>query len=206
MKKETKTILIGIAITIIILATAFLIFYFVYKNQNQITGEDNNTDLSTNTNTNQSSSTEIDNSNRDDTTQDTNQNENSTTSDNQEEKSVTIYLFRGEGCHFCENAIAFFESIADDYPYLEIKTYEVWRNESNRELMDAVASELDLEVSGSVPLIVIGTGYARRGFSENLEELIKQEIENAYQNDNYKDIVEQIRKDNDFQVSAEIIN
>lgn len=205
MNKERKIILIGILATLLVLAIAILIFYLIYSSGKE------NTDTQANNNNNNSN---ITTNNNDDTEQTTPTNNNeanpndSTPSNNEasEEKRVTVYLFRGEGCPHCEHAIEFFQSIIDDYPYLDIISYEVWDNKNNEELMNAVSEELGIEVSISVPLIVIGNNYARRGFSDNTGNLIIQEIENAYQNDNYEDVVEKILDNNNFNVTDEIIN
>ena len=100
----------------------------------------------------------------------------------------------------------FLESIADDYGYLEIISYEVWYNSENQKLMEEVSSELGIEVSTSVPLIVIGTEYARRGYSDGMEDGIIREIESSYQSSDYEDVVEKVLEENDLNVTAEIIN
>ena len=202
MKKETKIIIIGAGITLLVLILAIFILYLITKDTPE-TKENNN-----NTNTIEEAIPEENDTTDNSATNTSTSNNNSSTSfsDNNSEITVTVYLFRGETCHFCENAIDFFEEIADDYPYLEIKAYEVWKNEQNRELMDAVATELNLEVSPSVPLIIIGETYARRGFSENVGQLIKEEIEKAYSNEDYTDVVENILNENNFDVTVEQIN
>ena len=172
MKKETKIIIGGIIITLLILVLTFFIFYFIYNHKSQ---EDkqviSNQDYSTNIDNN-SSSENLNN--------DSNQSEKDPA--NTEEKQITVYLFRGEGCHFCENAIEFLKSIMNNYSYLEIKTYEVWKNQENEELMHLVSQKLNIEIKNSVPLIIIGNNYAKRGFADGMKEGIKKEIETSYQN------------------------
>lgn len=212
MKKETKIILIGISTTLLVLALAFITIYLIY-NKN-LKEEKKNI-----SNQNYSSMIENTSSNIDKDTSNQNYystNENISSNDDKdislpnnseyEEKQVTVYLFRGKGCHFCENAIEFLKSIINNYPYLEIKTYEVWYNEENKELMNLVSQELNIEIKSSVPLIIIGSEYAKRGFSNNLAKDIKKEIENSYNNSEYQDIVEQILNENpELHVAEEII-
>ena len=196
MKKETKIIIIGAAITLLVLVLAIFIFYLIAKdtpknNEDNPVAEKNNIEQKTDTNSTPTA-------NKDNT--------EANTSDNSSKNTVTIYLFRGEGCHFCENAIEFFEGITDEYAYLDVKAYEVWRNTENRKLMNAVANELDIKVSTSVPLIIIGDEYAERGFSERRGEMIIEELENAHHSNSYTDIVEKVLKENNFNVTVEEIN
>ena len=177
MKSDAKIIIIGASITLVVLILAIFLFYFFTTN-----AEENKV-----VNENNSAS---------DVESDVNTN-----------KKVTLYLFRGSGCPHCEDAIEFLESIIDDYPYLEVQTLEVWHNKNNKELMDAVAENLDIEVSSSVPLIIIGDEYARRGFADGMKNSLKKEIEKAHKNKDYKDIVKEVIKDNpDILVNKEILS
>ena len=214
MDKEKKIILIGIASTLLVVLIAFLIIYLIYQNK------DNNSNVS-NTDTNVNSNVEENNSNTEnniDTENNTDdeQNHESELETNEktdvdstieeDTKTVTLYLFRGRGCHFCENAIEFLESIADDYNYLDIKTYEIWYNDENNKLMEEVSNELGIEVSDSVPFIVIGTEFARRGFSENMEDSIRRAIESAHESENYEDVINNVLEANNLNVEEETIN
>lgn len=177
MKSDAKIIIIGASITLVVLILAIFLFYFFTTN-----AEENKV-----VNENNSAS---------DVESDVNTN-----------KKVTLYLFRGSGCPHCEDAIEFLESIIDDYPYLEVQTLEVWRNKNNKKLMDIVSKKLDIEVSSSVPLIIIGDEYARRGFADGMENSLKKEIEKAHKNKDYKDIVKEVIKDNpDILVNKEILS
>lgn len=179
MKSDAKIIIIGTAITLVVLILAIFLFYIFSTNyaKNKIVNENNN-----------NSASDIEN--------DVNTN-----------KKVTLYLFRGLGCPHCEEAIEFLENIIDDYPYLEVQTLEVWRNKNNKKLMDIVSKKLDIEVSSSVPLIIIGDEYARRGFADGMENTIKNQIEKAYQSALYKDIVAEVLENNpDIQIHTEILS
>ena len=209
MNKEKKIIIIGIVATILALVIAGLIFYLIYNNSNTSNEESNNNNLSENidTDTNTNNDT-INNENNNNTTVSNPNNDNTDTSpsNNDSEKTVTVYLFRGNSCPHCEHAMEFLESIANDYGYLEIISYEVWYNSENQKLMEEVSSELGIDVSTSVPLIVIGTEYARRGYSDGMNDGIIREIKSSYQSSNYEDIVEKVLEENDLNVTAETIN
>ncbi len=184
MKKERKTILIGTLTIILLLICAFIIFYLVY---NQTSDIKNNINQST----------------------ENKESENQTIPDqsnsklDESEKYITIYLFRGNNCPHCERAIEFFRTL--NYPYLKVVAYEIWNNGENFKLMSEVSKELEIAVSRSVPLIIIGNDYYLRGYNNGRNEEIKAEIEKSYQNTNYKDIVKKVLEDNSFNVTSEII-
>lgn len=205
MNKEKITIIIGVMATLLALVVAGFIFYLIYNHNNSSKDDNLSENIDTNANINNDA---IDNENNNNTLP-SNPNKDdidTPTSNNDSKKTVTVYLFRGNGCPHCEHAMEFLESIANDYGYLEIIAYEVWRNSENQKLMEEVSSELGIEVSTSVPLIVIGTEYARRGYSDGMSDGIIREIESSYQNENYEDIVKKVLENNNLNVTAEIIN
>ena len=80
------------------------------------------------------------------------------------DEKINVYVFRGSTCGYCLKAIAYFTSILPEYgQYFNLKTYEVWANSDNSELLENVAATLGDKVQG-VPYIVIGNtafpGYA----------------------------------------------
>ena len=198
MKKETKTILIGIGITILVLLLAFLIFYICYKKSLKSETKNENTNNSLfieKDNANTVSSTKENNSKKDTDTQI----KDTYVRDENTNNKVTVYLFRGEGCPHCESAENYFKTILGKYDYLEIKAIEIWNNDKNNELAEKVASDLKIELEG-VPLIVIGT-YNVTGFSEKMEEELETEIEKAHKNKNYQDMVTKyLEKNNNYTI------
>lgn len=108
------------------------------------------------------------------------------------EEKINVYLFWGDGCPHCEEAIKFFNSIEDEYgKYYKLVKYEVWNDQDNSKLMDEVASKLKEQVSG-VPYIVIGN-KTFNGYAESYDDQIKEAIKNAYESDSYKDVVKQVK-------------
>ena len=103
---------------------------------------------------------------------------------------ITIYFFRGEGCPHCAEAEEFFEALSKDEEYgkmFEVKDYEVWYDESNAAFMEEVAAKLDTQVNG-VPFIVIGDKYFS-GFASSMEDQVKETIKDAYNSEDYTDVV-----------------
>jgi len=206
MKQETKTIIIGVVVTILVLAIAiFVIYKATEKNEantrdtskttsNYNEQKTNNTTDDNNINNNTSSSANIKNEN------------NVSTNDNVTEGKVTLYMFWGDGCPHCEHAKEFYDTIKDDYDYLDIKTYELWKSTNKKEnlkLMEKVGEALDFDASG-IPFIVIGD-YKTSGFGNTKGEQIKKAIEDAHKNKNYIDIVQKVIDENpDIKADVEI--
>lgn len=99
---------------------------------------------------------------------------------------VNVYIFRGSTCSHCLDAIAHFASIAkDEGKYFNVKTYEVWSNSDNNNLMNDVANEIgDSEVSG-VPYIVIGK-KSWSGYAASYDDEMMKEIKSEYNKDKSK--------------------
>ena len=114
-----------------------------------------------------------------------------------ESKKVNVYLFRGEGCPHCEEAIEWFEgTLAEDEEYKDLYNlvkYEVWYDQTNSDLMQSVATELGTEASG-VPFIVVGTEYFSGFSATQSPDKIKTAIKEAYESEDYQDVVEAVKK------------
>lgn len=109
-------------------------------------------------------------------------------------EKVNVYIFRGEGCPHCEEALEFFDTLSTDEEYKDLYklvTYEVWYDETNSKLMSDVADALGDEVSG-VPYIVIGT-KTFAGYAASYDDRIKEAIKTAYEDEEYKDVVKQVK-------------
>ncbi len=101
-----------------------------------------------------------------------------------------VYMFRGEGCPHCEEALEYFDGLKAKYNF-ELITYEVWYDEDNKALMNKVAAGLGETASG-VPYIIIGektfSGYAET-YNTAIEEAIVAEGVNGNANDKVKKFI-----------------
>lgn len=122
-----------------------------------------------------------------------------------EAKAVTVYVFRGEGCPHCEEALEFLSGLQEKYNYLKVVSYEVWKNEANSDFHDEVIKDLNLQVQTGVPLIIIGDDYYLYGFTSNKGEELENKIKEAYENDNYTDKVGELSKTTDLKIEPENI-
>ncbi len=77
---------------------------------------------------------------------------------------TVIYFFWGDGCPHCAAAKPFLARLARTYPGVQIRDFEVWYNEANREPFIQMAARFGFEPTG-VPTIFIGQRYWI-GFSE----------------------------------------
>jgi len=100
------------------------------------------------------------------------------------EKKVVIYFFWGDGCPHCSNQKTAMQSWLDEYPDVEIKTYETWANVENRDLLESFAAAYDTTVQG-VPMTFSGdkywVGYADSLGSEmtaKIDECLEKTCEN----------------------------
>ncbi len=110
-------------------------------------------------------------------------------------EKINVYMFRGEGCPHCEEALEFFDELSEDEEFknlYKLVTYEVWYNEDNQSIMKDVADALGEEVSG-VPYIVIGS-KTFAGYASSMDDRIKDAIKAAYEDEDYKDVVAEVKK------------
>lgn len=106
-------------------------------------------------------------------------------------EKVKVYLFYGDGCPYCENAMTFLENLDSKYKdKIELVKYEVWNDQENSELLTNVASTLGEEVSG-VPFIVVGeTSFG--GYSEEYDQSILDAIDSELEKEEPYDILEHV--------------
>ena len=110
-----------------------------------------------------------------------------------EAHEVTIYIFRGNGCPHCTNAVQYFNTHHKEK--VNVVTYEVWYNSNNKNLYSLVANEFDLNSRG-VPFIIVGDTYYFVGFS-NGDDIMNIAIKET-ENEDYVDLVQKVIKKNNL--------
>lgn len=114
-------------------------------------------------------------------------------------EKVTIYIFWGNGCPNCTNAINYFYGLGDEYAdYIEFETYEVWYNSNNNKFAQEVAGLLDHDLEG-VPFLVVGEEYIS-GWGDSVGESMINYALDYYQDKNYKDVVKEALEDTEYEV------
>ncbi len=87
---------------------------------------------------------------------------------------VVITMFWGDGCPHCAKAKPFLEDLANRYPQVELRLYEVWHSEENMALFQQMAGEYGFEVHG-VPTIFIGDQHWE-GFNDTIANQIEDVV------------------------------
>ncbi len=87
---------------------------------------------------------------------------------------VAIYFFWGDGCPHCAKAKPFLATLAQQYPTVEVRAYEVWYSVENQQLFAQMAAAYGFEPSG-VPTIFIGERYWA-GYAEPLAAEIEAAV------------------------------
>ncbi|PKO13194.1 MAG: hypothetical protein CVU39_20055 [Chloroflexi bacterium HGW-Chloroflexi-10] len=87
---------------------------------------------------------------------------------------VVVYMFWGEGCPHCAVAKPFFEGLAEKYPQVELRFYEVWYDDANQQKFITMSAAYGFEPHG-VPTIFIGDEHWE-GFNEGMETLLEEKI------------------------------
>lgn len=95
--------------------------------------------------------------------------------DIESEEKVVIYFFWGETCSYCAKQKAAMSKWLEKYPNIEIKTYESWNNDDNRNMLESLVAAYDTEIEG-VPMTFIGDEYWV-GYAETLEVEMISKIE-----------------------------
>ena len=96
------------------------------------------------------------------------------------ENQVKLYLFYGKECPHCASEEEFLDNLQRENSNLEVIAYEVWHNEENADLMEAVKVRLGKE-NPYVPFTVIGeTSFT--GFNASFKKAIKEAITTCEEN------------------------
>ena len=89
---------------------------------------------------------------------------------------VVLYFFYGKGCPHCAQMEPFLDNLKTKYAFLEIRKFEVYFNDSNREFFQKMANAYGTSIGG-VPTVFIDdeaiTGYSDR-IAEKLENKVKE--------------------------------
>ncbi|HQP08387.1 MAG TPA: glutaredoxin domain-containing protein [Anaerolineaceae bacterium] len=93
---------------------------------------------------------------------------------------VAVYLFYGEGCPHCAKAKPFLESLAEKYPELNFKSFEVYYDEVNQAFFVEMAEKYGLEQM-YVPTMFIGEKYLV-GYADEYQPNIEAEVLFCLQN------------------------
>lgn len=92
----------------------------------------------------------------------------------QEGNPVVIYMFWGDGCPHCAQAKPFFEKMAQTYPDVELRFYEIYYVPENQEKFIAMGAAYNFQAQ-YVPTIFIGDQYWE-GYSNTMDPMFEEAI------------------------------
>jgi cytochrome c biogenesis protein CcdA/glutaredoxin len=91
--------------------------------------------------------------------------------------NICVYLFYGDGCPHCARVEPFIEQLEQKYPQLEVHRFEVYKNQSNAQLLMSFFDSYNVSTNQrGVPIIFISNSYivGDKPILENLEAKIKE--------------------------------
>lgn len=88
---------------------------------------------------------------------------------------VDLYIFHGDGCPHCDDALAFLENLGERHPTLRVHDFEVWYDEANRGLLSELANAYGRTVQG-VPVIFLGDEMWT-GFGPSVERDLRMRVD-----------------------------
>ena len=116
-----------------------------------------------------------------------------------------VYIFRGNGCGYCERLLTFLGTIAQEYQdKVNFVVYEVADNSDNWDFYEKVGAKFGDEVSG-YPYMVIGTKVFN-GYASSDDEEIIETIEEYAAEENPYDVVAEVESGNLDEVKIETEN
>lgn len=118
-------------------------------------------------------------------------------------EKINIYVFRKEKCPRCIDELTWLNSLKDTYSnYINVVVYEAYENVNNQKFLNDVVKVLDKKVEG-YPFTIVADktflGFLAPEYDNEKEfsEAILQSAFEAYQDDNYSDIVAEVAKNYD---------
>lgn len=94
-----------------------------------------------------------------------------------DEGSLVLYVFWGDGCSHCEEARPMLAKLDQDYPDLNIRSFEVWYNEANAALFTQMGDHYQMPAAGrGTPTFFMGNEYWV-GYSEQIGEQIQAAVQ-----------------------------
>jgi thiol-disulfide isomerase/thioredoxin len=86
-----------------------------------------------------------------------------------------VYFFYGEECPHCKNVEPFIDNLTKKYPDVSIKRLEVWHNQTNEQVYNAMNAAAGISSSPGVPEVIVGKVVlvGERDIPAQLEPLVQ---------------------------------
>ncbi len=102
------------------------------------------------------------------------------------QNQVDVYFFWGNGCGHCAAEKVFLQGLIEDYPEINLKSYEVWYNSTNKDFFKQKTSEMGIPSNG-VPVTIIGDKHWI-GYTSSFNTAIIEQVEKCI-NEGGSDII-----------------
>jgi thiol-disulfide isomerase/thioredoxin len=97
-------------------------------------------------------------------------------SEDRDQGSLVLYVFWGDGCSHCEAAKPMLAKLDEEFPDLNIRSFEIWYNETNAGLFNQMGDQFKLPEGGrGTPTFFLGNRYWV-GYSEEIGKDIETTI------------------------------
>ena len=118
----------------------------------------------------------------------------------QEQNKVYISFFYGDGCPHCDKEKAFLKKLVQEFPSVEVRSFEVWNNRDNAKILQKFADKINqpgISIS-SIPLTIIGnkviSGYLNdETTGSKIRQVVEEHVEIGC-----IDLVDQIQKNGEI--------
>ena len=107
---------------------------------------------------------------------------------------ITAYFFWGDGCPHCTKEKEFLSKLKKQYPTLNLKEFEIYKNTSNASFFRKAVDKFEITNAG-VPLLIIGDKYFIGTSNSTVQNKIKKRI-NECMNRKCSDPLEKIFQNN----------
>ncbi len=95
--------------------------------------------------------------------------------------TAVIYFFWGDGCPHCAAQKPFLEQLERDYPGLEVRMYETWKDAGNADYLMEMAKAYGTTARG-VPMTFIGDYEPTVGFADYMKDGIESKVAYCIEN------------------------
>jgi len=97
-----------------------------------------------------------------------------------QDNNVEIHVFYGQGCPHCGKINLFLDDLQDEYPSIEVKHFEVYNNQKNRQLFEDMTEAFGTFIQG-VPTTFIDNQVIV-GFSDKIGKQIENTVKDCIEN------------------------
>ncbi|MGD9638505.1 MAG: TlpA family protein disulfide reductase [Alphaproteobacteria bacterium] len=96
-------------------------------------------------------------------------------------EKIVMYFFWGDGCPHCAQAKPFLEELKKQYPDLDVRAYETWKDQEGIKMFGKLATAYGVDPRG-VPAFFIGDNSPIFGYADSMKGSITSKIQECFDN------------------------